>query len=154
MSDNKIVLEPAALKFANDNAEPPYLPDLGPEKGRETVNSVQSGEMDKPAVDIQDITISGGPGGDVPVRIIRPLDTAGAELPVILYIHGAGWVFGNSHTHDRLIRELSTGAGAAVVFLNTACPRKLSILPLLKKSMRCLNGLPRKAPITAWTAAI
>lgn len=37
-------------------------------------------------------------------------------LPVILYIHGAGWVFGNAHTHDRLVRELAVGANAAVVF--------------------------------------
>jgi acetyl esterase len=41
-----------------------------------------------------------------------------SALPVIVYIHGAGWVFGNSQTHDRLIRELSVGAQAAVVFPN------------------------------------
>jgi acetyl esterase len=35
---------------------------------------------------------------------------------VILYLHGAGWVFGNSHTHDRLIRELAVRSQAAVVF--------------------------------------
>ncbi|MGW3465826.1 alpha/beta hydrolase, partial [Streptomyces olivaceoviridis] len=35
---------------------------------------------------------------------------------VIFYIHGAGWVFGNAHTHDRLVRELAVGADAAVVF--------------------------------------
>jgi acetyl esterase/lipase len=35
---------------------------------------------------------------------------------VILYIHGAGWVFGNAHTHDRLVRELAVGTDAAVVF--------------------------------------
>jgi acetyl esterase/lipase len=35
---------------------------------------------------------------------------------VILYVHGAGWVFGNAHTHDRLIRELAVGAQAVVVF--------------------------------------
>lgn len=35
---------------------------------------------------------------------------------MIFYIHGAGWVFGNAHTHDRLVRELAVGAGAAVVF--------------------------------------
>jgi acetyl esterase/lipase len=35
---------------------------------------------------------------------------------VILYLHGAGWVFGNAHTHDRLVRELATGTHAAVVF--------------------------------------
>jgi len=28
-------------------------------------------------------------------------------LSVIVYIHGAGWVFGNAHTHDRLVRELA-----------------------------------------------
>ena len=37
-------------------------------------------------------------------------------VPVILYLHGAGWVFGNAHTHDRLVRELAVGTGAAVVF--------------------------------------
>ncbi|UQZ37075.1 esterase [Paenibacillus sp. PK3_47] len=112
----KIVLEPAAQKFADDNAEPPFLPDLGPEKGRETVNSVQSGEISKPEADLQDLTVSGGPGGEVKVKVVRPVHTASASLPVILYIHGAGWVFGNSHTHDRLIRELAVGAEAAVVF--------------------------------------
>lgn len=35
---------------------------------------------------------------------------------MVLYIHGAGWVFGNAHTHDRLVRELAVGANAAVVF--------------------------------------
>ena len=30
---------------------------------------------------------------------------------------GAGCVFGNAHTHDRLVRELAVGANAAVVFL-------------------------------------
>lgn len=112
----KIILEPAAQKFADDNAEPPFLPDLGPEKGRETVDSVQSGEINKPEVDFKDLTVPGGPGGEVKVRILRPLNTASASLPVILYNHGAGWVFGNSHTHDRLIRELAVGAEAAIVF--------------------------------------
>ena len=44
---------------------------------------------------------------------------AGAEgtLPVILYMHGGGWVLGNADTHDRLVRELACGAGAAVVFV-------------------------------------
>ena len=35
---------------------------------------------------------------------------------MVLYIQGAGWVFGNAHTHDRLVRELAVGAQAAVVF--------------------------------------
>jgi acetyl esterase/lipase len=112
-----VVLEPAAHEFVDATASPPYLFDLGPEKGRETVDQVQSGEIDKPAVEIEDTTVLGGPSGQVSVRILRPPEAAG-PLPVIVYIHGAGWVFGNSHTHDRLIRELAAGARAAVVFPN------------------------------------
>ena len=110
-----IVLEPAAREFSAATAEPPYLFDLGPEKGREVVDEVQSGPVDKPAADVEDLSVPGGATGAVAVRIVRPQGATGA-LPVILYIHGAGWVFGNHHTHDRLIRELAVGADAAVVF--------------------------------------
>src|SRR3954465_953560 len=111
------VLEPAAKEFADATPNPPFLFDLGPDKGREVVDDVQSGEIAKPDVDITDTTVSGGQLGTVSVRILRPRGSTG-PLPVIVYIHGAGWVFGNAHTHDRLIRELAVGANAAVVFPN------------------------------------
>lgn len=114
---NKIHLEAAAQKFAEDTAKPPFLFDLGPVKGRETVDKVQSEPAHKEAVDMQDLTIAGGPSGEVSVRILRPKKSP-PTLPVILYIHGAGWVFGNAHTHDRLVRELAVGAQAAIVFPN------------------------------------
>ena len=109
------VLEPAAAAFAEATANPPYLFDLPPVEGRKAVDEVQSGEIDKPPVDEEWITVSGGPTGSVRARIVKPVGTIGT-LPVILYIHGAGWVFGNAHTHDRLVRELAVGAEAAVVF--------------------------------------
>ena len=112
-----VVLESAAQEFAAATADPPYLFDLGPVEGRKTVDEVQSGEVEKPDVEIEDTTIPGGPSGAVSVRILRPKGAQG-QLPVILYTHGAGWVFGNSHTHDRLVRELAVGTGAAVVFPN------------------------------------
>jgi acetyl esterase/lipase len=109
------VLEPAAQAFAEATANPPYLFDLGPAEGRKAVDEVQSGEIEKPAVDEEWITVPGGPTGEVRARIVRPAGATGV-LPVIVYIHGAGWVFGNAHTHDRLVRELAVGTGAAVVF--------------------------------------
>lgn len=111
-----VILEPAAQKFVTATAEPPYLFELGPEAGRKAVNDVQSGEgVVKPDVDEEWITIAGGPTGEVKARIVKARG-ARQNLPVILYIHGAGWVFGNAGTHDRLVRELAVGAGAAVVF--------------------------------------
>ncbi|MER8119358.1 alpha/beta hydrolase fold domain-containing protein [Streptomyces sp. SID8366] len=109
------VLEPAAAAFAEATANPPYLFDLGPVEGRKAVDEVQSGESAKPAVDEEWVNVQGGPTGSVRARVVRPAGATGT-LPVIVYIHGAGWVFGNAHTHDRLVRELAVGARAAVVF--------------------------------------
>ncbi|CAM5580040.1 Alpha/beta hydrolase OS=Streptomyces alboniger OX=132473 GN=CP975_02625 PE=4 SV=1 [Streptomyces alboniger] len=109
------VLEPAAAAFAEATAQSPYLFELAPADGRKAVDEVQSGAIAKPEVDEEWITVPGGPTGGVRTRIVKPAGARGT-LPVILYIHGAGWVFGNAHTHDRLVRELAVGAGAAVVF--------------------------------------
>ncbi|MEU3513292.1 alpha/beta hydrolase [Streptomyces longwoodensis] len=109
------VLEPAAQAFAEATANPPYLFDLGPVEGRKAVDEVQSGDIALPEVDEEWITVAGGPTGSVRARVVRPAGATGT-LPVVLYIHGAGWVFGNARTHDRLVRELAVGADAAVVF--------------------------------------
>ena len=110
-----IALEPAAQSFVEATANPPYLYQLTPEDGRKAVDGVQDEPIWKPQVDEEWITVDGGPTGTVPVRIVRPAGAEGA-LPVILYTHGAGWVFGDAHTHDRLVRDLAVGTGAAVVF--------------------------------------
>jgi acetyl esterase len=112
-----VYFDPATQAWVDANANPPFLPDLGPVKGRAVFDQVQSGPVKKLPVDIEDRVIEGGPSGQVSIRILRP-QNAPATLPVIVYIHGAGWVFGDSLTHDRLIRELAVGAQAAVVFPN------------------------------------
>lgn len=111
-----IQLEPEAQKFVDLTAKPPFIFDLAPEVARKMVDELQSSPLDKPAAAIEDRTISVGTS-QVSVRIVRPAATS-ANLPVIVYLHGGGWVVGNAHTHDRLIRELAAGVDAAVVFVN------------------------------------
>ncbi|MFE6227869.1 alpha/beta hydrolase [Streptomyces sp. NPDC057854] len=114
--NNRPVLEPAAQAFADATAQPPFLYEIPVADGRKAVDGVQSGEgVPLPEVDEEWVTVHGGPTGDVRARILRPRGVTG-PLPVVLYLHGAGWVFGNAHTHDRLVRELAVGTGAAVVF--------------------------------------
>ncbi|OHV05274.1 alpha/beta hydrolase [Mycobacterium talmoniae] len=115
MTDMKPVLEPEAAEFCKATDSPPFLYQLPPEEGRKTVDEVQSGAVEMPEIDEEWITVEGGPTGSVKVRIVKPAG-ASATLPVVFYIHGAGWVFGNAQTHDRLVRELAVGAHAAVVF--------------------------------------
>jgi acetyl esterase len=38
----------------------------------------------------------------------------------VVYFHGGGWVVGGKDTHDRLVREIAGGSGAAVVFVDYA----------------------------------
>jgi acetyl esterase/lipase len=85
------VLESAAQAFAEATANPPFLFDLPPAEGRKAVDEVQSGDVDKPEIDEEWLTISGGPTGEVKVRIVKPRGATGL-LPVVFYIHGAGWV--------------------------------------------------------------
>ncbi|WP_277371720.1 alpha/beta hydrolase [Rhodococcus rhodochrous] len=110
-----ISLEPAAQAFVEATANPPYLYQLAPEDGRKAVDGVQDEPIFKPAIDEEWVEVPGGPTGTVQVRIVRPAGATGT-LPVIVYTHGAGWVFGDAHTHDRLVRDLAVGANAAVVF--------------------------------------
>ncbi len=117
-----IQLETEAQAFAEAMAKPPFLFNLGPQKGRIALDEAQSGQVSTLPVDIEDLTIADGPSEQVALRILRPQHSH-APLPVIVYIHGTGWVFGSKQTHDRLIRELAVGAGAAVVFPEySLCP--------------------------------
>jgi acetyl esterase/lipase len=110
-----VVLEPAAQAFADATSSPPFIYELDPDKAREVLEDVQRSPIDKPDVDIEELTITAGPRGQIAVRLVRPAGAAGT-LPVILYIHGAGWVLGSPETHDLLVRNLAVGAQAAVVF--------------------------------------
>jgi acetyl esterase/lipase len=106
------VLEPAARAFAEATSAPPLLHQLPPAEGRRAVEAAQSPEIDVPGTWVQTVEVGEG----LTVDVFRPTGVAG-RLPVVLYTHGAGWVFGSSHTHGRLARELSLGAGAAVVLV-------------------------------------
>jgi hypothetical protein len=53
--------EAEAEAFAKATANPPFLFGLGPDKGRETVDEVQSGPMAKLPINVEEQTIPGGP---------------------------------------------------------------------------------------------
>ncbi len=96
----------------------PPLYTLSPADARQVLLRIQrSVNVPKLPVDSEDRTIPGGPTGTVSIRLLRPQGVSGT-LPVVVYLHGGGWVLGDQETHDRLVREIATGAQAAVVFVN------------------------------------
>jgi acetyl esterase len=115
MTRSPVVLESASQEFVEATSKPPFLYELTPAEARKVLDDVQAAPIDKIAVEELWITVP-AEVGDVRVRIVRPPDAEGT-LPVILYMHGGGWVLGNAATHDRLVRELAVGTGAAVAFV-------------------------------------
>ena len=110
-----VVLEPESQQFVEATSKPPFLYELSPAEARKVLDDVQAAPIEKLPIEEEWTTVPADVG-DVRVRIVRPPNTSG-PLPVILYMHGGGWVLGNAATHDRLIRELANGVGAAVAFV-------------------------------------
>src|SRR5919197_2465407 len=111
----RVALEPLSRAFVGAPSNPPYLYELTPDEARKVLDDLQAAPIEKLPVEDRWITVP-AEVGDVRVRIVRPSGAAGT-LPAILYMHGGGWVLGNAATHDRLVRELAVGTGAAVVFV-------------------------------------
>jgi acetyl esterase len=111
------VLEPTTQKFLDGLVGSPPIYTLTPQAARELLRGAQSGSIDLPPVSIADRVLPAGPTGQTRIRVLRP-ENASQVLPVIVYFHGAGWVMGDTKTHDRLVREIATGAHAAVVFVD------------------------------------
>ena len=109
------ILEPEAQQIADATSTPPFLYQLGTDGARKVLDDLQAAPIHQPDVVEEWATIP-AEVGDVRVRIVRP-EGADGTLPVVLYIHGGGWVLGNARTHDRLVRDLAVGANTAVVFV-------------------------------------
>lgn len=66
---------------------------------------------------IVDTTVP-GPDRDVPVRLLYPRE--GENLPVIVYLHGGGWVVGSLETHARSMHLLALESGCVVAAVDYA----------------------------------
>ena len=98
----------------------PPIYTLSPQDARAVLSGLQaSTPVKKLPAEIENRTIPGGPGGkDTSITIVRPPSSSNETLPVVIYIHGGGWVLGGFDTHERLVRELANKANAVIVFVN------------------------------------
>jgi len=53
--------------------------------------------------------------GPIPVRIYTPAIKQTAPIPVLMYMHGGGWLFGSVAAVDRAVRLIANEAGVIVV---------------------------------------
>ncbi len=56
-----------------------------------------------------------GPAGNIRALLFAPENTAGEALPVLVYLHGGGWVILSPESHVKLTKQFAVGAGLVVV---------------------------------------
>lgn len=113
--NTRVVLEKAACEVAKQSSIPPLIFQLPIEKGRETLEKVQSTPVYMCPANIQVDTMNTQRHGCIKVYTIIPSYYANMRN-IIFYIHGAGWVFGSFHTHEKLVRELAYRTNSVVIF--------------------------------------
>lgn len=77
------------------------------------------------------------------IRYHRP--SRDAALPVLIYLHGGGWVWGSVDTHDRLMRSYAAAAGCAVLGPDYALSPEAVFPQALEECAAVLRRLPAAA---------
>lgn len=96
---------------------------LSPEEARDQPSPADAAmavmedkKIEAPAADVttDDMSYTGADGSSVDARVYKPANVTG-PLPVIVYIHGGGWVIADIDTYDSSARALAKMTNALVV---------------------------------------
>lgn len=113
--NNRIPLEKAAEIVCEQSSIPPLIFQLPPYQGRKILEKAQNQPVYMYPCNISSDMINTRKWGIIPVYFVIPQNTSKIQN-IIFYIHGAGWVFGSFHTHEKLVRELAARTNSLVVF--------------------------------------
>jgi len=108
-------LDPQVQEFLKQAAVPgaPALHELPVAQVRELVSSLMGANPNSEAVGAVSNLSVPGPGGEIPVRVYLPRNSG--PVPILVYLHGGGWVAGNVDAYDATCRALTNAAACAVV---------------------------------------
>jgi acetyl esterase len=112
MSDRELDPQAAALLDDLDSGVSPPASTLSVATGRALLDELFGVEEPEPVGGTTDLEIA-GPNGPVPVRIYSPVEEE--PSPVLVFLHGGGWVRGSLDAYDGLCRRLTNGANCVVV---------------------------------------
>lgn len=101
------------------NAIPPMPPldsiDLGEFRTRVNTSAARAPKLDVPLQSVADRAIP-GPAGDIAIRVYTPIGDG--PFPLLVYLHGGGYVLGDLDIADPICRALASGAGCVVMSVN------------------------------------
>ena len=98
--------------LAQAGGEP--LEQMSPVDAREMFRNLIAFDQPEEVTRVDDRLLPGD-GHDIPVRVYTPSDAVGGSAPLLIWIHGGGWVIGDLDTADATARALANRSGAVTV---------------------------------------
>ena len=118
-----VQLDPQTARVLEDLEGPgvPGIADMSPAEARKWIaDFVAKWDLDPPPPigAVEDFEIPGPetePGSKIPVRLYRPSAAASDALPIMVFFHAGGYVFGSLDTHESFCRLMAEGAACLVL---------------------------------------
>lgn len=109
-----MALDPLIAALLEATKDQPSVEEMPVAEARESMEArvAPLNALAPEVAEVADRTID-GPDGALRLRLYRPEGVG--PFPVVVYIHGGGWVLCSLETHDNVCRHLCVGAGALVV---------------------------------------
>lgn len=82
-------------------------------------------------------------GRAIPIRVYKP--EGDGPHPVLVFLHGGGWILGSPDTHDRIARHLCVASGWAVLSVDYRLAPECRFPGPLLDCMAVLDALPDRA---------
>ncbi|KAI8150423.1 Alpha/Beta hydrolase protein [Fennellomyces sp. T-0311] len=95
-------------------------------------------DLPMPEVLEQDKTVVHN-GTEIRLTIFRPLGTENELLPVVVYYHGGGWVFGSKFTHGKVIRDICVKNHVVLVFVDYSLAPEVQFPVIHEESYTALS---------------
>lgn len=114
------LLDPKAQlvgEFVNSIRVPGHIPSVEEARGQ-LKKMAELMDSPAPALARMENKFIPGPAGEMPARLYSPVAHGEADLPVLMFMHGGGFVQGDLDTHDAPCAKLARDAHCLVIALD------------------------------------
>ena len=139
--NSRVVLEKAACEVAKQNSKVPLIFQLPVNEGRRKLEEAQNMPVYMYPAIIKENSVDTKCHGCIDVYTVIP-NYYQPTRNIIFYIHGAGWVFGSFHTHEKLVRELAYRTNSVVIFPEYTRSPEAKFPVAIEQCYSILNQLP------------
>lgn len=140
--NEKISLEKAAYEVTKQSSIPPLIFELPVSQGRKILEDAQNVCVYMYPANIKVNCIDTNYHGCINVYTVIPSYYSNRQN-IIFYIHGAGWVFGSFHTHEKLVRELAYRTNSVVIFPEYTRSPEARFPVAIEQCYSILNQIPK-----------